>query len=94
MEDKKRVGLIVTIVTVLLCGCPGLCLMVFGGTMAMGRNLENYGWEVTGNPTPVGFAFLCLSAIMVAIPIAAGIYTLVQSRKQEEIIDIEVPPAL
>ncbi|MEJ2757927.1 MAG: hypothetical protein P8046_05530 [Anaerolineales bacterium] len=94
MEDKKRLGLIITIVTVLLCGCPGLCTMAFGAMMTMGNSLENYGWEVSGNPTAVGIAFLCLSVIMVAIPIGAGIYTFVQSRKETEIDDIEVPPAL
>lgn len=95
MEDKKKLGLIITIVTVLLCGCPGLCTMAFGAMMAMGNNLENYGWEVTGNPTPVGIAFLCVSVIMIAIPVAAGIYTFTQSRKLEAVQEIdEIPPAL
>lgn len=94
MEDKKKLGLIITIVTVLLCGCPGLCTMAFGAMLAMGNSMEDYGWEVTGNPTPVGFAFLCVSVIMIAIPVVAGIYTFMQSRKQEEVINIEVPPAL
>ena len=94
MEDKKRLGLIITIVTVLLCGCPGLCTMAFGALMAMGNSLEDYGWEVSGNPTAVGFAFLCVSLIMIAIPVAAGIYTLMQSRKEKDLGDIEVPPAL
>lgn len=94
MEDKKKLGLIITIVTVLLCGCPGLCAMAFGAMMAMGNNLENYGWDVSGNPTAVGIAFLCLSVVMIAIPVAAGIYTYMQSRKEKVVEDIEVPPGL
>jgi len=95
MEDKKRLGLIITIVTVLLCGCPGLCMMAFGALLAMGKTLEGYGLgETTGDPTTVGIVFLCLSVIMVAIPIVAGIYTLMQSRKEKDLVDIEVPPAL
>ncbi len=95
MEDKQKVGLIVTIVTVLLCGCPGLCAIVYGTMMAGGRS---WGWDVTGNPEAFGIPSICIGAIMLLIPIAAGIYTLMQRRKKndlEEVAeDIEVPPAI
>jgi hypothetical protein len=94
MEDKKKVGLIVTIVTVLLCGCPGLCALVFGAMMAAGRNLEQYGWEVEGNPAAVGIPAICVGIIFVLIPIAAGVYTLMQNKKAAEVEKVDVPPAL
>lgn len=92
MEDKKKVGLIVTIVTVLLCGCPGLCGLVWGGMMVFLPNVE--GAEVTGNPLAVGIPAICLSVIGILIPIAAGIYTLQQKKKAEAVIDVDVPPAI
>ncbi len=95
MQDRKRTGLIITLVTVLLCGFPGLCAIVFGVTVsAMGYNLENYGWEVTGNPQVVAIPAICIGALLMLIPMGAGIYTWVQSRKSEEIEDLEVPPAI
>ncbi|MGD2026381.1 MAG: hypothetical protein PVI99_01075 [Anaerolineales bacterium] len=95
MEDKKRVGLIVTIVTVLLCGCPGLCAIAFGAMVStMGYDLENWGWDVSGNPQAVAIPAICIGALMVLIPVAAGVYTLVQSRKEKQIEDVEVPPAI
>lgn len=95
MQDRKKVGLIVTLVTVFLCGCPGLCAIAFGVMVsATGYNLENYGWDVTGNPQAVAIPAICIGAILVIIPLAAGIYTYVQSRKTTEVSDVEVPPAL
>jgi len=97
MEDKKKVGLIVTIGTVLLCGCPGLCALATGTLFSFGYDLENYGFDVSGNPQAVAIPMICVGALMLLIPIAAGIYTLVQSRKAAEnkdIEDIEVPEPL
>lgn len=94
MDDKKRVGLIVTIGTVLLCACPGLCLLSIGAVSSLGYELENYGFDVSGNPQAVAIPLICLGVIGLLIPLAAGIYTIVQSRKAVEIEDIEVPDPL
>lgn len=95
MQDKKRVGLIVTLVTVFLCACPGLCAIAFGVMVStMGYDLENYGWEVSGDPQAVAIPAICIGAILVLIPLIAGVYTFVQSRKSTEIENVDVPPAL
>lgn len=98
MEDKKKVGLIVTAVTVVLCGCPGLCLLVFGGLMAVGGSVPSEYVDTTGDPLLVGMVFLCLGLLLTVLPIGAGIYTFLQSRKEadaEELEDIgEIPPAI
>ncbi|MEJ2485434.1 MAG: hypothetical protein P8Y68_06830 [Anaerolineales bacterium] len=92
MQDRKKVGLIVTLVTVFLCGFPGLCAFAFGVFFSF--DLESFGWDVTGNPRAVAIPAICIGAILILIPLAAGIYTFVQSRKTAEVSDIEVPPAL
>ncbi len=94
MEDKKKVGLIVMLVSLFLCGCPGICLVVFGGMMAGGRS---WGWEVTGNPEAFGIPAICLGALFIAITIGAAVYYFMQARKAkpaEVVEDIEVPPAI
>ena len=94
MDDKKKVGLIVTIVTVLLCGCPGLVCMGIGLISTAGNRLEDYGFDVSGDPRAIAIPFICIGLLMLLVPLAAGIYTFLQSRKEEELEDIEVPEAL
>ena len=98
MEDKKQVGLIVTAVTAVLCGCPGLCILAFGGLMAFGGSMPSEYVETTGNPVAVGIAFLCFGLIMAVIPVGAGIFTYLQSKKDSEVEEIEeikeIPPAI
>ena len=94
MEDKKKVGMVATIVTVLLCGCPGLCAIIFGVVFAQGYALENYGVDVTGDPEAFsifGIMGICAGVIGVLLTIGAGVYWLVQSRKATEFENIEVP---
>ena len=93
MDDKKRVGLIVTIGTVLLCGCPGLCILASGAMFSFGFNPQS-GFNGSVNPQAVAIPMICVGILLLLIPLAAGIYTIVQSRKAEEIENIEVPDPL
>ncbi len=93
MDDKKKVGLIVTIGTVLLCGCPGLCILASGAMFSFGFDPQN-GLNGSVNPQAVAIPMICVGILMLLIPLAAGIYTIVQSRKSVEIEDIEVPDPL
>ena len=91
MEDKKQVGLIVTAVTVVLCGCPGLCLLVFGALTVSGSDLV----DTYGNYQLLGAGLICMALLMVLVPIGAGVYTFLQSQKENEIEEIEeIPPAI
>ena len=93
MEDKKKIGLIVTAVTVVLCGCPGLCLMVFGALTAADTDFAR---DLDLAPS-VGFGVICLALLLIIVPIAAGVYTLLQRKdeKPEVIEDIgDIPPAI
>jgi hypothetical protein len=92
MEDKKKVGLIVTAVTAVLCGCPGLCSVVFGAMTATGSDYVN----TYGDYEFLGVGMICLGLIMAVIPIGAGIYTFLQSRKEEvPAEDVgDIPPAI
>jgi hypothetical protein len=97
MEDKKKLGMILTIVAVLLCGCPGLCMLVFGATFSMGYGLEDYGWEVTGDPiafTGFGIAGICVGVLGILLTIGAGVYWYLQSRKESEVGEVVVPDPL
>jgi hypothetical protein len=83
--NKKTGGIMATIVAVLLCGCPGLFMCVFGIITATGHMPLTSYFPYTsdfGNPysemvpSYLGFVLLFLALIFIAIPIIVGILTL------------------
>jgi hypothetical protein len=74
--NNRSTGIIATIAAVLLCGCPGLFLCLFGGLTAAGQGTFN---ESSLSPA-VGVPLLCVALIMLLIPLAVGFFTL---RKRE-----------
>jgi hypothetical protein len=79
--NNKNTGMIATVATALICGCCGLftCIMGIGTVTGNG----NFTLGNTSQPMPptVGYVFLCLSVIMIIIPIAVGFFML---RKKPE----------
>jgi hypothetical protein len=84
--NSKNTGMIATIAAVVLCGCPGLFLCLFGGLTAIGKGTFN---NSSLSPS-VGFVLLCLSLIFILIPVGVGFFTL---RKKPEATPVDVPPA-
>jgi len=91
--NNKNTGMIATIAAVILCGCPGLFLCIFGAVTATGNmpfSTEVNGISNSGTlPPTYGFVLLCLSLIFILIPVGVGFFTL---RKKPEVTE-EVPPA-
>ena len=85
MQNRNN-GIIATIAAVVLCGCPGLFLCLFGALTAAGQGTFN---DSSLSPT-VGFALLCVSLILILIPVGVGFFTL---RKKPEVTSEEIPPA-
>jgi hypothetical protein len=77
--DSRTKGIIATVAAVLLCGCPGLFLCIFGGLAAAGApvttELNGTGHTAPMAPT-TAFVLLCLGVIFVVIPVVVGIVTL------------------
>lgn len=84
---NKNTAIIVTVLTVLCCGCPGIFLCGFGGATSAG--IMPYTTEINGVtdqgilPATYGYVMLCLSLIFIAIPIVVGVVTL--RKKPEEV---------
>lgn len=89
---NKNTGMIATIATALLCGCPGLFMCIFGAVTATGNmpyTTELNGVSNSGTmPAGAGIAMLCFSFILILIPIAVGFFTL---RKKPEAVSIDEP---
>jgi hypothetical protein len=92
--DKRTTGLVATIATALLCGCPGLFGLCLGATSVLasfvpGAEIDVFGSNDPAAATTMGFVSLCLSVIFIAIPIVVGIVTL---RKKPEVVAPVVAP--
>ena len=94
--DKKTTGMIATIATALLCGCPGLLMCCLGATSLLVSQIPNADIDVMGSNDPtsamtMGLVFLCMSFIFILIPIVVGFLTL---RKNPEVItsNEQLPP--
>jgi putative Mn2+ efflux pump MntP len=86
--QNKNTGIIATIAAVVLCGCPGLFLCLFGAITASGNGTFNDQYL----PPTVGFVLICLSLIFVLIPVGVGFFTL--RKKPEPAADVVVPPPM
>jgi TRAP-type C4-dicarboxylate transport system permease small subunit len=76
---NRTTAIILTIVTVLCCACPGFGLCIFGLIAATGTPVTTTLNDVsTSQPLPIGaaIAMICVSIILIAIPIAVGFFTL------------------
>ena len=84
---NKNTGIIATIAAVVLCGCPGLFVCLFGALTAAGQGTFN---NAPLSPS-VGYVLVCLSLILVLIPGAVGFFTLRKKPGIERVDDL--PPA-
>ncbi|MGC8856715.1 MAG: hypothetical protein ACP5QU_07955 [Anaerolineae bacterium] len=96
---NKNTGLIATIVTALLCGCPGLFGLCFGlisvaAGMIPGAQIDFFGSNDPGSAMTMGFVSLCLAVVFIAIPVAVGVLTLRKKPQAAEASSEEpIPPA-
>jgi len=76
--DKKTIGIIVTVVTAFLCGCASIFSCVWGLIIVSGQPIDLTSNGITTPQTlspTIGYVLLCLTVIMVAVPVAVGFFT-------------------
>lgn len=90
--NNKNTGIIATVAAVLLCGCPGLFVCLFGAISAAGAGTFDLNGQGGGIPPAVGIALVCVSLIMILIPVGVGFFTL--RKKPAAVVSNEpLPPA-
>ena len=77
---NRNTALIATIASIVLCGCPGLFACFFGVIMAGASQVPNANIDVLGSNDPTaalifGLGAICVSLILIAIPVVVGIFT-------------------
>lgn len=79
--NNKNTGLIATVAAVVLCGCPGLFMCLFGAISVFASLVPGADINIGGSNSPaaaagMGIGTLCLSIIFIAIPIAVWYFML------------------
>jgi len=79
--NNRTTGIVVTVITVLLFGCPGLICLCWGTVAALvGLSGDpNYYFGVDTEPTSNligGLFIICLSVVLIAIPVIVGFLTI------------------
>ena len=78
--DKRMTSIVVTVASVLLCGCPGLFSLLFGGMFAVvslipGADIDMFGSRDPQSALTFGIGGLCLGIVFLLIAAAAIFFT-------------------
>jgi hypothetical protein len=84
----RRNAIIATLATTLLCGCPGIFSVFFGGMFAVISQIPGAEIDVMGSSDPqsaltFGIGALCSGLVLVLIPILVAFFTLRKKAGQE-----------
>ena len=77
---NRTTGIVITVIAVLLFGCPGLICLCSGAAFALvGLSGDpNYYIGIDTEPTSTligGLFFICLSVVLISIPVIVGFLT-------------------
>ena len=77
--QNRTLGIVITVVTALVCGCASIFSCVWGFLISSGTPIEVTTNGVTTpqvlSPT-IGYVLLCLTLLMILVPVAVGYFTL------------------
>lgn len=98
--ENRNTAMIITGVTALCCGCPGLFSVCWGALAATVSFVPGADIDIGGSSDPqaallTGLGSLCIGILLIAIPIAVGFFTLRKKPAAEASIvsDEPIPPA-
>jgi hypothetical protein len=94
--QNRNTGLIATIASAILCGCPGILACIFGALAAAGVPFTTEVNGVSNNgllPVWVGVSLLCLALIFILIPVVVGFVTLRKRPAAAPVTNEPLPPA-
>jgi hypothetical protein len=90
-KENKTWPIVGTVAAILLCGCPGLSLCLFGAVTAFGQMpdfIKGYG-NMSGG---IGWALLCVAIIFIAIAVVVPILLLRKKKTAPETAPVDVLP--
>lgn len=94
--QNRTIGIVATAVTALLCGCASIFSCVWGFLIATGQSIDVTTNDIVTQQTvspSVGYVLLCLTVLMLLVPVAVGFFTLRKKPEAAEATVEEIPPA-
>lgn len=94
---NRTTAIILTVVSAVICGCPGLALVGTALLGALGSQTPDFAAQ-----NPPGSAenallgsgmFLCVGGILILIPIIVGFLSLRYAKPETPVVNDYVPPA-
>ena len=90
--DKKTIGIIALVVSILCCALPGLVGFCSGAVFVLVGTIPGSEIDIFGSSDPsaaigVGVAALCVSLIGILLPIVVG-FTMLREKKPK-LVDME-----
>lgn len=82
--ENRTLAIVVTILSAFICGCMSMFSCIWGGLIVSGTpiNVTTDGMTVPQTfPPTVGFVLLCMSVLLILIPVGVGIFAL---RRREQ----------
>ncbi|MEW6404905.1 MAG: hypothetical protein AB1649_24170 [Chloroflexota bacterium] len=96
--ENRQAGIIATVATALLCGCPGLFALCWGSIAALVSFMPGADINVGGSSDPqsallAGLGSLCAGILFIAIPVVVGVVMLRKKPEAAPINNEPLPPA-
>ena len=75
--DRKTTAIVAIVAAVVLCGCPGLFGLFFGGMFAVTSQIPGADINMGGSSDPqsaltFGLVAICVSLLFILVPIVVG----------------------
>jgi hypothetical protein len=83
---NKTTAIIITVVSALLCGCPGLALAGLGVMAALGSQMPEVMAQNPSNPQDALMGagmFICFGSVLILIPIIVGVLSIRYAKPNE-----------
>ncbi len=91
--NNRNTGMIATVATAVLCGCCALFACIMGvGTITGDGSFTLNGMSQPMPPT-YGYVFLCLSFLMILVPVIVGFVTLRKKPAEDGASELPITPA-
>jgi hypothetical protein len=89
-KENKTWSIVGTVAAILLCGCPGLSLCLFGAYAATG-NMPDFFNGSGYFPSGVGIGLLCVAIIFIVIAVVVPILLLRKKKPAAPAVEV-LPP--
>jgi len=92
-KDKKKIIMIVALVSIFLCGCPG-CYFLVEGLLTFYDGVNNIQgsagfWESIGYGFSQGGWMVCVSGLLILVPFVLVIIAVIKRTQKEKLEELE-----